>query len=77
MLIGLVESSLLFDHRKESLISDGGRGILRVHVHVAHALVTHVEHEADDLRRLRQEGTSLHNVVMVELGGRRVLVELQ
>lgn len=40
-------------------------------------MIAHVEHEADYLRRLRQQGTTLDDVVVVELCRGRVLIELE
>ena len=77
MLVGLVEGPLGFDHASQSQVGCRLPCLLRVLVDTAHALVAHVENEADHLRGLSQHGPSLHYVVVVELSGGWILVELE
>ena len=77
VFVGFVEGSLGLDHAPEPQISGGLPRLFGVLVDTTHALVAHVQHQANDLRGLSEERTSLDHIVVVELGGGRILVELE
>jgi hypothetical protein len=79
VLIGLVERSLRFDH---ALQLQTGLGFLLVNrfgvlVNTAHALLSHVQDETDDLRSLRKNSASMDNIFMIEFVGCGILVQLE
>jgi|AACY02.13.fsa_nt_gi hypothetical protein len=52
-------------------------GFLRVLVYTAEALNTNIEYKANNLWRLRQNSSSLHNIFMVEFSGGLIIMQLE
>lgn len=79
MLVGLVERSLAFDH---ALKLQAGLSFVLVNrfwvlVHTAHALLSHVQDETNDLGSLRENSASLNYIFMIEFVRCRILVQLE
>jgi len=77
MLVSLVEGTLGLHHASQPEISRAFTGLLRVFVDTPHALVTHVQSQANDLRSLGEKGASLNHVVMVEFGSSGVFIQFE
>jgi len=69
VLVGLVERSLGLNHAPQPEVGGGLSSLLWVLVDATHALITHVEDQADDLWCLSEQGSSLDSGVLIKLEG--------
>lgn len=74
LLVGFVKRSLSFDHASQFQVCGGLLGLLWIFVDTSHTLISYVEHKADDLWCLGENGSSLNHVVMVKLSCSRVFI---
>ena len=74
MFVSLVERSLGLDHASQFEVGAGLPGLLWVLVDATHALIAHIEDQADDHWSLGEKSASLHHIVVIKLEGSWVLI---
>jgi len=75
--VSFVKRSLGFSHGPQLEVGGGLFALRRIFVQVAHALVSHVQHQANYHGRLRKNLPSRHHSFVVELERHWVLIQFE